>query len=51
MIRRLATAVVLQGERAEELVGLRALITPERVKKALRFFLDRNVRIPTQSGH
>ena len=35
MIRRLATAVVLQGERAEELVGLRALITPERVKKAL----------------
>ena len=35
MLRRLATAVVMQGERAEELVGLRALITPERVKKAL----------------
>ena len=35
MLRGLATAVVMQGERAEELVGLRALITPERVKKAL----------------
>ena len=51
MIRRLATAVVLQGERAEELVGLRALITPERVKKALRFFLDRNGGKPSVQAH
>ena len=51
MIRRLATAVVLQGERAEELVGLRALITPERVKKALRFFLDRNGGKPSIQAH
>ena len=51
MLRRLATAVVMQGERAEELVGLRALITPERVKKALRFFLDRNGGKPSVQAH
>ncbi len=42
MIRRLATAAVKQGECAKNLDGLRALITPARVKNALTFFLDRN---------
>ena len=51
MIRRLATAVVLQGARVEDLDGLRALITPERVKKALRFFLDRNGGKPSIQAH
>ena len=41
-VRRLATAVVRQGVPAEELTGLRALFTPERVKLALTFFLERN---------
>ena len=41
MIRRFATAAVEQGGCANELVGLRALITPDRVKKALTFFYVR----------
>ena len=51
MIRRLATAVVKQGERAEDLDGLRALLTPSRVKKALTFFLDRNGGKPSVQAH
>lgn len=51
MIRRFATAVVKQGTRAEELNELRALITPERVKKALTFFLDRNDGQPSPQAH
>ena len=39
MIRRFAAAAVKQGECANELVGLWALITPDRVKKALTFFV------------
>ena len=42
MVRRLATAVVRQGVPAEALDGMGALFTPERVKLALSFFLDRN---------
>ena len=51
MIRRLATAVVLQGEDAEKLDGLSPLITPERVKKALTFFIDRNDDKPSAQAH
>ena len=51
MIRRLASAVVLQGEDAEQLDGLGALITPERVKKALTFFIDRNDDKPSVQAH
>ena len=51
MIRRLATAVVRQGECANDLVDLCALITPERVKKALRFFLDRNGGEPSTQAY
>ena len=51
MIRRLAAAMVRQGVRAEDLTDLRALITPERVKKALRFFLDRNGGEPSIQAH
>ena len=51
MIRRLATAAVLQGEDAEKLDGLGPLITPERVKNGLNFFLDRNDGKPSVQAH
>ena len=51
MIRRLATAAVKLGECANELVGLQALITPDRVKKALTFFYDRNCGKASTQAH
>lgn len=41
-LRRIATAMTLRGIRADELRDLAALVRPERVEAALRFFLARN---------